>query len=151
MLLTMPRMLGYVFNPVSFYFCFDTKGEPFAALAEVSNTFREMKLYLITQRDEEGVFRLVETKHFYVSPFSTLDIAFDFKLHIPGETLEIHIDDRDGSNLTLLSAITGKTGCPDILQSRTADTAPPARHFQGDLSDSLECAETLDQTHPMVC
>ena len=107
-LLTMPRMLGYVFNPVSFYFCFDTRGEPFAALAEVSNTFREMKLYLITQRDEEGVFRLVATKHFYVSPFSTPDIAFDFKLRIPGETLEIHIDDRDGSNVTLLSAITGK-------------------------------------------
>ncbi len=107
-LVTMPRMLGYIFNPVSFYFIFDEEGHPIAALAEVSNTFREMKLYLITERDDEGNFRLVAPKHFYVSPFSTPDLSFDFKLRLPGETLEIHINDQDGSRLTLLSAMTGK-------------------------------------------
>src|ERR1700679_1550881 len=40
MLLTLPRVLGYIFNPVSFYFCFDAAGEPICAVAEVGNTFR---------------------------------------------------------------------------------------------------------------
>ena len=46
-------------------------------------------------------------KHFYVSPFSPLDLAFDFKLRIPGEHLDIHIDDREGDRRVLLSALTG--------------------------------------------
>jgi hypothetical protein len=107
LLLTMPRMLGYVFNPVSFYFCADAKGNPFAALAEVSNTFREMKLFLIPRPDSDGVFRLIAPKHFYVSPFSMPDLAFDFRLRMPGDTLEIHIDDLEGERRTLLSAVTG--------------------------------------------
>jgi len=108
LLLTMPRMLGYVFNPVSFYFCTDAEGKPFAALAEVSNTFREMKLFLIPRPDSDGVFRLVAPKHFYVSPFSMPDLAFDFRLRFPGDTLEIHIDDLEGERRTLLSAVTGR-------------------------------------------
>ena len=108
LLVTLPRMLGYVFNPVSFYFCTDAEGTPLAALAEVGNTFREMKLFLIPKPDPDGVFRLVAPKHFYVSPFSNPDIAFDFRLRAPGETLEIHIDDREGERRTLLSALTGR-------------------------------------------
>lgn len=108
LLLTLPRMLGYVFNPVSFYFCTDAEGLPFAALAEVGNTFREMKLFLLPKPDPDGVFRLVAPKYFYVSPFSAPDIAFDFRLRLPDEHLEIHIDDREGERRTLLSALTGK-------------------------------------------
>ena len=46
-LVTLPRVFGYLFNPVSFYFCFDRAGAPVAALAEVTNTFREMKTYFL--------------------------------------------------------------------------------------------------------
>lgn len=106
-LLTLPRVLGYIFNPVSFYFCFDAAGLPLCALAQVGNTFGEMKPYLLTAPDAEGVFRLRTPKHFYVSPFSALDLDFDFKLHAPGEALQIHIDDRQGERRILLSSLTG--------------------------------------------
>jgi len=108
MLLTLPRVFGYVFNPVSFYFCFDAAGAPASAVAEVGNTFGEKKLYLLPEPAGEGRFRLVAPKHFYVSPFSELDLQFDFKLRVPAEALELHVDDRHGEERTLLSAVTGR-------------------------------------------
>ena len=108
LLVTLPRVLGYLFNPVSFYFCYDRHGAPVAALPEVTNTFKEMKPYLLgpeTQRD--GIFRLRVPKHFYVSPFSDVDVAFDFQLRTPGERLSIQIDDYVGAARTLTSTLTG--------------------------------------------
>lgn len=107
-LLTFPRVLGYIFNPVCFYFAFTASGEPICALAEVTNTFHEQKPYLLTRLDDGHTFRLVTPKHFYVSPFFALDLSFDFKLRVPGEHLEIHIDDRAGDDRVLLTALTGK-------------------------------------------
>ena len=80
MLLTLPRVFGYIFNPVSIYYCFDEAGAPLATVAEVGNTFREMKLYLIRhdEMDAQAVFQKLAPKHFYVSPFSSLDFHFDF-------------------------------------------------------------------------
>ena len=104
---TLPRVFGYVFNPVSFYFCFDAAGAPHCAVVQVGNTFGEQKPYLISAPAADGTFRLITPKHFYVSPFSALDLSFDFKLRIPGEQLDIHIDDRDGERRVLLSALTG--------------------------------------------
>jgi DUF1365 family protein len=107
-LVTLPRVFGYIFNPVSFYFCHDTSGAPLCAVVEVGNTFGEMKPYLLPSPSDENSFRLVAPKHFYVSPFSPLDLAFDFKLRVPGEQLEIHIDDREGDRRVLLSSLTGR-------------------------------------------
>lgn len=108
LLVTLPRVAGYLFNPVSFYFCYDRAGTPVAALPEVTNTFKEMKPYLLgpeTHRD--GAFRLRVPKHFYVSPFSDVDVAFDFQLRAPGDRLAIQIDDYVGSTRTLTSTLTG--------------------------------------------
>ena len=107
-LVTLPRVLGYIFNPVSFYFCFDAQGSPVCAVTQVGNTFGEMKPYLLALPPVNGVFRLITPKHFYVSPFSALDLEFDFKLRVPGEHLEIHIDDCQGEDRVLLSALTGQ-------------------------------------------
>jgi len=110
MLLTLPRVMGYIFNPVSFYFCFDAAGAPVCAVAEVGNTFREKKLFLLggEELSESGVFEKLTPKHFYVSPFSSLDLSFHFKLPVPGEKLAIQIDDRDGEEKVLLSTLSGK-------------------------------------------
>jgi hypothetical protein len=110
MLLTLPRVFGYVFNPVSIYYCFDAEGAPVCSVAEVGNTFREMKLYLLRRGDMEagGLFRKRTPKHFYVSPFSSLDLSFDFRLRVPGDTLDIKIDDHDGADKTLLSTLAGR-------------------------------------------
>ncbi len=110
MLLTLPRVAGYIFNPVSIYYCFNAEGLPICSVAEVGNTFREMKLFLLRREELNAgtTFAKIVPKHFYVSPFSSLDLSFDFKLKIPGDKLEIKIDDRDGADKVLISTLTGK-------------------------------------------
>jgi DUF1365 family protein len=114
-LLTLPRVFGYVFNPVSFYFIETAAGEAVCAIAEVGNTFGELKPYLVPlSRDPAGAkespaFRLVAPKHFYVSPFSDLELNFDFRLRTPGGQLQIGVNDVgiDGQPV-LISSLTGE-------------------------------------------
>lgn len=109
-LLTMPRIAGFSFNPVSFYFCFDAAGRAAAAIAEVTNTFREVKPYLLGPSEwRDGAFRLRVPKHFYVSPFSDVDVAFDFELRPPERRLSIRIDDYTSGRRTLATTLTGAT------------------------------------------
>lgn len=110
MLLTNLCTLGYQFNPVSFYYCFDTQGHPVCSVVEVCNTFGEMKPYLLddTTLTRKG-FRLNTGKYFYVSPFSDMDTQFDFDLSIPGGQLNIRIDDchKSGERF-LISTLKGE-------------------------------------------
>ncbi len=109
-LITLPRIAGYAFNPVSFYFCFDAHGRPAASIAEVTNTFREVKPYVIQAASwRAGAFRQRMPKHFYVSPFSEVDVAFDFKLRPPGDRLAIGIDDVAGGERTVVTTLTGSS------------------------------------------
>ncbi|MBI2813583.1 MAG: DUF1365 domain-containing protein [Opitutae bacterium] len=108
LLVTLPRVLGYLFNPVSFYFCSDRDGRPVAALAEVTNTFREMKPFVLGPATRQGAaFTLRTPKYFYVSPFTDMDVAFDFTLRDPGDKLSVQIDDYDADRRTLTSSLTG--------------------------------------------
>lgn len=106
LLLTLPRVMGHVFNPISVFFCLDLQGNPLAAVAEVGNTFGEWKPYLVPITPE-GTFRLRAVKHFYVSPFSDLDLEFDFRFDMPGERLRLLIDDYRGEKKELISTLTG--------------------------------------------
>lgn len=109
-LVTLPRVFGYLFNPVSFYFCFDRTGAPAAAIAEVTNTFREVKPFFLpvdATAAQRGEFRLRVPKHFYVSPYSDVDVAFDFTLRVPGTRLSVQIDDYVGEERTLTSSLSG--------------------------------------------
>ncbi|MEN3942079.1 DUF1365 domain-containing protein [Prosthecobacter sp. SYSU 5D2] len=105
-LLTFPRVLGYIFNPVCFYYCYDASGAPVCAVAEVTNTFHEQKPYVLKTQEGDR-FRLITPKHFYVSPFFGLELNFDFKLRLPSEHLEIHVDDREGDERVMLTSLTG--------------------------------------------
>jgi hypothetical protein len=108
-LLTHLRFLGYVFNPVSFFFCYDENNNPMYAVAEVSNTYREMKPYLLDRSHFDGrQFRKRETKYFYVSPFITHDAEFDFQLQSPDEKLHIRIDDYEKGKRIFLSTLSGE-------------------------------------------
>lgn len=109
MLLTNLNVLGYNFNPVSFYFCFAEDGKPLCSVAEVSNTFREMKPYFIGGENfAGGRFHLNTGKYFYVSPFIDPDTDFDFNLGIPGEKLNIKIDDYKDGERFFISTLTGR-------------------------------------------
>ena len=117
-LLTFPRVLGYAFNPVSFYYIHSKSGEPLAAVAEVTNTYREMKLYPLGAPDVEGKFDRLIAKNFYVSPFSDPNDAFHFRIAQPGEKWHVSINNITEGKPTLLSSITSERR--DLTASRLA-------------------------------
>jgi len=121
-LLTLPRILGYIFNPISIYFCSDARDLPLCAIAEVGNTFRESKLFMLPIHAAQPPatpppgtrppatrprYRLRVPKHYYVSPFSSLDVCFDFDLLLPGHNLQVHIEDWDADGKLLDSHLRG--------------------------------------------
>lgn len=109
MLLTNLNILGYNFNPVSFYFILDKNNNAECAIAEVSNTFREMKPYFLGPETKSGTsFHLNTPKYFYVSPFIDHDTNFDFNITVPGEKLNVRIDDFKEGRRFFISTLTGK-------------------------------------------
>jgi DUF1365 family protein len=121
-LLTLPRILGYIFNPISIYFCSDARDLPLCAIAEVGNTFREKKLFVLPIHMAQTSatltpatltpatrprYRLRVPKHYYVSPFTSLDVCFDFDLLQPGQNLQVHIEDWDANGKLLDSHLRG--------------------------------------------
>lgn len=98
-LLCMPRVLGFVFNPLSVYFCYRESGELAATLYEVSNTFGERHYYLIpASGNTESVSVHGADKRFHVSPFLPLDLRYRFRIAAPGEnvSVSVHVHDREG-------------------------------------------------------
>lgn len=104
---TFPRIFGYQFNPVSFYYLEDDSGNVIANVAEVGNTFHEKKLFLIDEQSKKGWFRLQTAKDFYVSPFSKVNDHFDFQIGPRNEKWSININDEDAEGLVLVSTIRG--------------------------------------------
>lgn len=106
-LLTHVRMLGHIFNPVSFYYCYDANGKCNYVVTEISNTFGEMKLFLIDQKKGEQ-FEQNAIKYFYVSPFTDMDTEFEFRYHVPDEKLnvQINVNDQQGKKF-FISTLTG--------------------------------------------
>jgi len=108
MLLTNLNILGYNFNPVSFYFVLDENNLAECAIAEVGNTFGEMKPYFLGKDKLTGNnFHLNTKKYFYVSPFIDHDTNFDFNLTVPTEKLNIRIDDYKNEERFFVSTLTG--------------------------------------------
>lgn len=107
-LITLPRILGYFFNPVCFYFIYSPTGVPIHAICEVTNTFHEMKPYWLPAPSSSGHFELLAPKHFYVSPFSSLKTSFHFRLEVPEDRIRIHIDDVEEGERSLVSWIHGQ-------------------------------------------
>lgn len=110
MLLTNLAVLGYNFNPVCFYFCYDESSQPLCAVVEITNTYHEKKLFFIGKEElADGRFHQQAEKYFYVSPFTDLDTIFDFNLGIPAEQLDIRIDDYDkAGNRFFISTLKGE-------------------------------------------
>jgi hypothetical protein len=93
-LLTHLRMFGYVFNPVSFYYCFDAAGSAVeTVVAEVNNTpWGERHCYVLQQDTPgAGALRAHSVKAMHVSPFQPMGLRYDWQLHTPGEALAVHM------------------------------------------------------------
>ncbi|HMV76527.1 MAG TPA: DUF1365 domain-containing protein [Leptospiraceae bacterium] len=108
-LLTHLRIIGYIFNPVCFYYCFDSAGNSVCVIAEVHNTFGEMKPFLIMRSaDSESPFSLRETKFFYVSPYEEFDTEFEFSLRDVSDRFSLKIDDYRNNEKIFTSAYSGR-------------------------------------------
>ncbi len=94
-----PRMLGYAFNPVSFWVCHDPSGAVRAVLVEVNNTFSETHRYLLAHADGRALASgetFTAAKMFHVSPFCTVQGHYRFRFNFgPGRWLA-RIDYFDG-------------------------------------------------------
>jgi DUF1365 family protein len=105
-LLTNVRFWGYVFNPVSFFFCFDKEQKPLCCVAEIGNTFGEKKLYFIAAQGE--CFQTRQTKLFYISPFTELNQDLVFDLALPSKSLSLKIQTYDGVQPVVTTYLRGQ-------------------------------------------
>jgi DUF1365 family protein len=105
-----PRVLGYVFNPVSFWLCHDHAGALRAVLCEVSNTFGERHNYLLAHEDQRAIEAgdwLTARKMFHVSPFCDVRGGYRFQFAVQGAHCAIRIDYDDGEGMLLATAVRG--------------------------------------------
>lgn len=107
-LVTNPRILGYVFNSVSFYFLETTK-DPYIII-EIGNTFKEQKPFLVRpecKKGDEWVFKT--QKQFYISPFTSLENYMVFKIRRNLKSFVVNIDDFNTENkLEVRATFTGR-------------------------------------------
>lgn len=87
---TMPRLLGYAFNPISFYFCHDAEQNLGAVLHQVKNTFGDQIGYLMPV-SASGIIRQSAPKKMHVSPFFDMNGGYRFALTPPDEKLTVSI------------------------------------------------------------
>lgn len=108
--LTQPSLLGWAFNPVSFWFYMDFEGNIRAVLSEVNNTFGEHHSYLAYHDDFSPLKpedKLNATKVFYVSPFYKVEGEYEFRFKLTEKSLGVWIDYLVDGEKTLLTSITG--------------------------------------------
>ncbi len=97
-LLTHLRYLGYVFNPVSFFYFYDSAGKLRQMMAEVNNTFGESHNYWLTPQNEcasAAARRYKSEKRMHVSPFMSMNLEYDWIFTEPGEELVAHMNTVD--------------------------------------------------------
>lgn len=108
-LLCYPRILGYVFNPLSIYFCYRRDGALAAILYEVCNTFKERHTYVIpAEPAKRSVVSHSCSKRLYVSPFIAMDCDYHFRIVPPGEGVNVTIREEDGEGVLLAASFRGE-------------------------------------------
>lgn len=109
-LLCYPRILGWVFNPLSVYYCYDAVGALSAIIYEVRNTFGETHTYVAPIQEGEmrdGLVRQERDKRFYVSPFIKMEMRYRFRLNEPDERLLLRILECDNEGPLLSATFSG--------------------------------------------
>lgn len=107
-LLSLPRILGHAFNPLSVYFCHRADGSLAAILYEVTNTFKERHTYVIAvEPGDGGAIHQRCGKVFYVSPFLDMDLTYDFRIVAPGDHISVAVDGSKGSLRIIAAAFAG--------------------------------------------
>ncbi len=117
-MLTNPRILGYVFNPITVYYCYSAQGELVADIAEVGNTFGELYPYVLgahnalpltAEGGAPGVRRYQAEKVFYVSPFISMDGCYQLSLSAVQEKMIVHVDEFRQGEKFFTATLWGET------------------------------------------
>ncbi len=109
-LLAQPRVLGHVFNPVSFWLCYDVKDRLCTVIAEVTNTFGDRHSYLCRHPDGREITKaetLTAQKLMHVSPFQPIEGGYTFRFDIQPDSIGIRIDYTRG-NGGLIATLMGQ-------------------------------------------
>ena len=104
-ILCYPRIFGYVFNPLSIFYCYDNTNLK-AIFYEVKNTFNEQHTYIFKVNNNEKIDQKCKKK-FYVSPFMDMETYYNFKLLEPNEKLSVYIKQTDNEGTVLTATQTG--------------------------------------------
>ena len=107
-LLCMPRILGFVFNPLSIYFCYRHDGSLAALLYEVRNTFGQMHSYLLPVEAQTPLIQQRCDKVFYVSPFLGMDLTYDFRVAPPSEKVSVVVSVGNANGPLLVASLAGE-------------------------------------------
>ena len=106
-LLCYPRILGYVFNPLSVFFIYNKNSDLISILYEVKNTFGEQHTYVFKVDNNTNFIQNNCKKKFFVSPFMDLKSSYNFKVTHPDHNLSIIIDQRDENGKLLFASQDG--------------------------------------------
>ncbi len=102
-LMAMPRVLGFVFNPISLYFLQSAQGVMKAVVYEVNNTFGDRHSYVLPVRQPGKLIRQASEKRLHVSPFMDMDMAYSFELIAPEDVFTLKIDLKKGDQKMLFA------------------------------------------------
>ena len=111
LLLCYPRLLGYTFNPLSVYFCYEASGALAMLIYEVRNTFGDIHSYALPVKPGELTDAGVRQEHdklFYVSPFIEMAMRYQFRVVAPGENVKLRILESDADGPLLAATFSGK-------------------------------------------
>jgi DUF1365 family protein len=103
-----PRLWGFVFNPLSVWFCRRKDETPAAIIYEVHNTFGERHAYVLPAPRGDGAVRQACDKDFYVSPFLSQDCSYEFHIEQPGEHVLVSIDESEHGKPVLHAQFSGQ-------------------------------------------
>ena len=107
-LLCYPRFFGYVFNPLSIFYCYDKNSKLKVVLYEVKNTFNEQHTYIFRCTSSSNLILHKCNKKFYVSPFIEMKTFYNFRLLKPDTKLNILIKQYDSKGLLFIARQVGK-------------------------------------------
>ena len=110
-LLTMPRVLGFVFNPISLYYAYHADGCLRAMVYEVTSTFGIRHAYVIPVPEHDrqaGRIHQGAAKALYVSPFMGMEMDYTFRGHAPDQRLDMTINGLDAEGVLIVAAMKGR-------------------------------------------
>ncbi|HEY8947431.1 MAG TPA: DUF1365 domain-containing protein [Rhizomicrobium sp.] len=103
-----PRLWGFVFNPLSVWFCRRADESLAAVIYEVHNTFGERHAYVLPVTANGASIQQSCDKDFYVSPFLSMDCAYRFRVEQPGDSVLVAIRESERGNFVLNAVFSGK-------------------------------------------